>query len=96
MSSVSRSLIVYLCGMPLSFAYNSYNDATNAMYKYRNNKLDDYDKRRYDDEDSYVRHRVFQEFPPNIMMASLWPVTFPMSFIPNLARALNPPNEPSK
>lgn len=90
--SSSRSLIVYLVGMPLSLAYNSYNDAKIAIYKYRNNKLDDYEKRIYDDEESYVRHRVFNEIPPNIMMASSWPLTFPMRFIPNLALALNPPN----
>ena len=90
--SLSRSLIVYLVGMPLSFAYNSYNDAKEAIYKFRNNKLDDYDKRRYDTEESYVKHRVFQEFPPNIMMASMWPVTFPMSFVPSIARYMNPPS----
>lgn len=91
-TSISRSLIVYLVGMPLSFAYNSYTDAKNAMYKFRNNKLDDYDKKRFDNEDSYVRHRMFQEFPPNLLMATIWPITFPISFVPSLARALNPPN----
>ena len=56
--SSPRSLIVYLAGMPLSFAYNSYNDAKDAIYKYRNNKLDDYDKKRYHNEDSIGRAHV--------------------------------------
>jgi hypothetical protein len=91
--SHSRCFIIYLVGIPLSFAYNSYCDAKDAIYKYRNNKLDDYEKKKYYDEDSYVKHRTFQEFPPNILMASIWPITFPMSFIPSLALMINPPDE---
>ena len=88
--SISRSLIVYLVGMPLSFAYNSYGDAKNAMYKFRNNKLDDYDKKRFDNEDSYVRHRIFQEFPPNMIMATFWPATFPLDLVLSIVRFMNP------
>jgi len=91
----SRSLIIFLTGMPASFAYNSYNDAKDAMYRYRNNKLDDYDKRRFYNEESYVKHRVFQEFPPNLLMASLWPITLPMSFVPKIAQFMNPPSDES-
>jgi len=91
--SSPRSLIVYLAGMPLSFAYNSYNDAKDAIYKYRNNKLDDYDKKRYHNEDSYVKNTVFKEFPPNLILASLWPITLPISFIPSVVKFMNPPEK---
>lgn len=91
--SIPRSLIIYLAGMPLSLAYNTYIDAKNAIYKYRNNKLDDYDKKRFDDENSYVKHRTFQELPPNILVASIWPITFPISFIPSIAQLMNPSDE---
>lgn len=88
--SNSRSLIVFLAGMPLSFAYNSYCDAKEAIYKYRNNKLDDYDKKRFYNEDSYVKHTIFKEFPPNLILASMWPITLPISFIPSFAKFMNP------
>ena len=91
--SSSRSLIVFLVGMPLSFAYNSYCDAKVAMYKYRNNKLDDYDKKLFYNEESYVRITMIREFPPNLLMASIWPITLPMSFIPSLALMINHPDE---
>jgi hypothetical protein len=91
--STPRSLIVFLIGMPLSFAYNSYCDAKDAVYKYRNNKLDDYDKKRFYNEESYVRNTMIREFPPNLLMASIWPITLPMSFIPSLALMMNPPKE---
>ena len=44
---------------------------------------------------SYVmfKHRTFQEFPPNILIASIWPITFPISFIPSIVRLMNPPDE---
>jgi len=90
-----RSLFIFLAGIPLSFAYNSYNDAKDAIYRYRNNKLDDYDKRRFYNEESYVKHRVFQETPPNLLLASIWPITLPISFIPNIARFINPPSDES-
>ena len=89
----SSCFIIYLAGLPLSFAYNTYIDAKDAMYKYRNNKLDDYEKNKYYNEDSYVKHKIFQEFPPNILMASIWPLTFPISFIPSILRLMNPPDE---
>ena len=63
------------------------------MYKYRNNKLDDYEKNKYYNEDSYVKHKIFQEFPPNILLASIWPITFPISFIPSIVRLMNSPDE---
>jgi hypothetical protein len=91
--SHSRCFIIYLVGIPLSFAYNTYIDAKDAIYKYRNNKLDDYEKKKYYDEDSYVKHKTFHEFPPNILMASIWPITFPTSFIPSIARLMNPPDK---
>jgi len=91
----SRSLIIFLAGMPISFAYNSYNDAKDAMYRYRNNKLDDYDKRRFYNEESYVKHCVFDRFPLNLFMTSLWPITLPMSFVPKFAQYMNPPSDES-
>lgn len=95
-NSISRSLIVYFAGMPITFAYNSYNEAKNAMHKFRNNKLDDYDRKRFDDEESYIKHRIFQESPPNIIMSTIWPIILPISFIPSIIRFMNPPNESSK
>ena len=91
----SRPLIIFLAGMPLSFAYNSYNDAKGAMYRYRNNKLDEYDKRRFYNEESYVKHRVFSRISPNILMASIWPLSFPMNSVPSIARFMNPQNDES-
>jgi hypothetical protein len=79
--------------MPLSFAYNSYCDAKDAVYKYRNNKLDDYDKKRFYNEESYVRNTMIREFPPNLFMTTIWPITLPMSFIPSIALMMNPPKE---
>jgi len=89
----SRSLIIFLTGMHVSFAYNSYIDVNDAMYRYRNNKLDDRDKKKYYNEELYVKHRVFQEFPLNLLMASIWHVTLPLSFIQSIARFINPPNQ---
>jgi hypothetical protein len=88
--SSPRSLIVFLAGIPLSFVYNSYCDATDAIYKYRNNKLDEYDKKRYYNEESYVKNTMIREFPPNLIMAALWPITLPASFIPSIALMMNP------
>ena len=85
-----RSLIIFLAGMPLSFAYNTYIDAKDAIYKYRNNKLDEYEKKIYYNEELYVKYRTFREFPPNLFMAAIWPLTFPISFIPSIARLMNP------
>ena len=89
---ISRSLIIYLSGIPLSFAYNTYNDAKDAIYKYRNNKLDDYNKKRFYNEESYVKNQIFREFPPNLLIASLWPITIPMNIVPVVAQYMNPPN----
>ena len=91
--SIPRPCIVFLAGMPLSFAYNSYCDAKDAIYKYRNNKLDDYDKKRFYNEESYVRNTMIREFPPNIFMAILWPIAIPVSFIPSIVRLMNPPDK---
>ena len=91
-----RSLIIYLAGMPLSFAYNSYCDAKDAMYKYRNNKLDDYDKKRFYNEESYVKITMMREFPPNLLMASIWPITLPISFIPSIVLMMNPSDKKDK
>ena len=89
---LSRSVIIYLTGIPLSIAYNTYNDAKDAIYKYRNNKLDDYDKKRFYNEESYVKNQIFREFPPNIFMSTIWPITFPMNFVPAIAQYMNPSN----
>ena len=89
--SLSRSLIIYLTGIPLSLAYNSYNDAKEAMYIYRNN-LNDYDKKRFYNEETYVKHCVFREIPINLFMTSIWPLTLPMNFVPAIARYMNPSN----
>ena len=88
-----RLLIIYLAGMPLSFAYNSYCDAKDAIYKYRNNKLDNYERKRFYNEESYVKNIMIREFPPNLFMATIWPITIPISFIPSLVLMMNPPDE---
>lgn len=90
---LSRSLIIYLTGIPLSFAYNTYNDAKDAMYKFRNNKLDDYDKKKFCNEESYVKNQIFREFPPNLFMSSIWPITIPMNLVPVVVRYMNPPSK---
>lgn len=90
LSAISRPYIVYLAGIPLSFAYNTYDDAKSAIYEFRNNKLNDYDKKKFNNEESYIKYRMFQEFPPNLIMAPLWPMIFPVFFIPKIVRYMNP------
>ena len=87
---ISRYLLnAYLCGIPVSFLYSSYDDAKSASFRYQNNMLDDYEKKRFNTEESYMKHKMFTEFPPNMFLAPIWPVTLPMLFIPRIVKMGN-------
>ena len=86
---ISRSFIVWATGIPLSFAYNTYDDAKSAMYEFRN-KMDDYDKKKFNNEESYIKYCVFHKSPSNLIIAPLWPMIFPVFFIPKIIRYMNP------
>jgi len=94
MIGISRKLLnAYLCGVPLSFIYHSYDSAKNASFRHENNMLYDYEKKTYKTKQSYMRHIMFAEFPPNLMLSIFFPVTVPMLFIPNIIEHMDKPQK---
>jgi hypothetical protein len=85
MIGISRKLLnAYLCGVPLSFIYHSYDSAKNASFIYQNNMLNDYEKKSYRTKESYMRFKMFAELPPNFFLSLFGPVSVPILFIPKI------------
>jgi hypothetical protein len=74
----------YFAGAGAYIVGNAYLDSKRMVEKWRNNQLDDYDKRRYKTELEAARSGMFDNIPMHLMGAFLWPVFAPIMAIPHI------------
>ena len=82
----------YLAGAGAYIIGNAYVDSKRMAEKWRNNQLDDYDKRRYKTEFEAARSGMFDNIPIHLFSAFAWPVFGPIMAIPYIVTNNNKVN----
>lgn len=72
----------YLAGAGVYIIGNAYFDSKRMVEKWRNNQLDDYDKRRYKTEFEAARAGMADNLPLHLITAFAWPICAPIIAIP--------------
>jgi hypothetical protein len=83
---------LYSVGAFSYVATNCYIDSKKKLNEYRTGKLDDWDKRIVKTEDDAVNKGMYDKIPLHIMFSYMWPIAFPITFIPKLVLKMNPPD----
>ena len=72
----------YVAGACAYIIGNAYVDSKRMVEKWRNDQLDDYDKRRYKTELEAARGGMSDRLPLHLFGAFAWPVFGPLMAIP--------------
>ena len=82
----------YIAGAGAYIIGNAYFDSKRMVVKWRNNELDDYDKRRYKTELDAARGGMTVNLPFHLLGAFAWPVFGPIMAIPYIVTNNNKVN----
>jgi hypothetical protein len=72
----------YVTGTLTYIIGNAYLDSKRMVDKWRNNQLDDYDKKRFQTEFEAAQYGIFYNIPLHLTMSFVWPLATPLMLIP--------------
>jgi hypothetical protein len=85
---------LYTLGGGIYITTSMYHDAKTKLEKFRNNTLDEYDRKfRIHSEDDAVREGAYGNFGLYIASAMIWPICIPIKYIPSIALMMNKNDE---
>jgi hypothetical protein len=84
------ALPLYTLGGCIYITTSMYHDAKTKLEKYRNNTLDEYDRKfRIHSEDDAVSVGAYSNVSVYIVSAMIWPISIPIKYIPSIALMMN-------
>jgi hypothetical protein len=88
------ALPLYALGGGVYITTSMYHDAKTKLEKFRNNTLDEYDRKFcIHSEDDAVREGAYGKFGLYIATAMIWPICIPIKYIPSIALMMNKNDE---
>ena len=91
MSDIYNYILIYsyFYGIIIYNIMMMYNDSKKKLIKYKNDKIDAYEKIHIDNEWDAVKYGAYEKFIQNLFSAFIWPLTLFANIIPYIVLKLN-------